>query len=291
MIFIVGIVLIYVYREQSYVPKKIWTYWHNPDSIPRVVTKCIETWSKWNPRDEIILLTKKNYKGYVTIPEEIVEHPIFQGNTLRCTDLIQLWTLSEHGGIWIDSSTILRRSLNWVFPSYLPQNKEFSGFYMNAYTHPEKPPVIENWFMACVKGSSFIRLWKDEYSQIARYPSVDVYVKSRIRMGVDPQGINDPIYLAMHIAGQKVLQIDQYAIDTLLLRKAEDGSVYRSKKSPEFLSYMPHMTGPVEYAVKAAWNSEKAVEGLCGSSYDIVVLRDSERKVLEKREDIQACLF
>jgi hypothetical protein len=288
-IIVIGIIVIYFNREQPYHPKKIWTYWDNPDSIPKTVTKCMSSWAKWNPRDEIVLLTKKNYKGYVTIPQEIATHPNFNDNPTRFADLVRIWTLAEHGGIWIDSSTIVNTSLSWVYPWYINGDKEFSGFYLDGFTEEGKTPVIENWFFACTKGSPFVRAWRDEFSQMARYQSVEIYVTSRIRMGVDPQKISNTTYLAMHIAVQKVLQIDRYPMDTLLLRKAEDGSLYTNDK--KIVSYFPHMTGPYEYLVKAKWNSEKAIEGLCGSSYDMVKLRGAERKVLETRDDIQECLF
>ena len=50
--------------------------------------------------DDGIVLTSKTYKGYVTIPEELVGHPIFTLDAKRFHDLVCLWTLAEHGGVW-----------------------------------------------------------------------------------------------------------------------------------------------------------------------------------------------
>jgi hypothetical protein len=196
------------------------------------------------------------------------------------SDLIRIWTLAEHGGIWMDSSTILNAPLSWVFPWYA-ETKEFSGFYLDGFTKNQMYPVIENWFLASRKESEFMKRWRDEFSQMARYPSVEVYVKSRIRMGVDPQGIKDPIDMAVHIAAQKVIQIDRYPIDTLLLRKAEDGSVLNS--------YTFSKEAPFEYLAEAKWDSEKAVGGLCNRVYPIVTLREKEQKIIEGRDDIMMC--
>ena len=52
-----------------------------------------------------IVLTSKTYKGYVTIPEELVSHPIFTLDKKRFHDLVCLWTLVEHGGVWITPPT------------------------------------------------------------------------------------------------------------------------------------------------------------------------------------------
>jgi len=254
-----------ILEKKSYnlAPKKIWTYWDNPAKVPKTVRMCMKGWAKWNPGYEIVLLTKKNFKGYVTIPLRILGNPNFHDNPTRFADLVRIWTLAEHGGIWIDSSTILKQSIDsWLFPHYA----EFSGFYINGFTKNPAYPVIENWFFACNKGSPFVRLWRDEFSKIADYANVVEYAKSREKMGVDLQGIDNPVYLAMHVAAQKVLQLDQYPLDSLYLQRAEDG--------------------PFRYLVDAKWNSEKALSLACyDSQYQgpIMKMRGNERKVLEEK--------
>jgi hypothetical protein len=268
LIFIILIVIIFigmalVFRERknyNQAPKRIWTYWDREDRIPKTVKMCMRGWAKWNPDYEIILLTKKNYKGYVTIPEELTSHPNFNDMPARFADLVRVWVLAEHGGIWIDSSIILKAPLDdWLFPKYA----EFSGFYIDGMT--KTTPVIENWFFACNKGSPFVKKWRDEFSKIAQYSCVEQYVNSRIQMGVDIEKITIPIYLAMHVSAQKVLQLDQYPMESMILRKAEDG--------------------PFRYLVDAKWDSEKAVRAAClDPSYQtpILKLRGGERSVLEK---------
>ena len=271
LIFIILIVIIFIgmalaFRERknyNQAPKRIWTYWDREDRIPKTVKMCMRGWAKWNPDYEIVLLTKKNYRGYVTIPEELTSHPNFNDMPARFADLVRVWVLAEHGGIWIDSSIILKAPLDdWLFPKYA----EFSGFYIDGMT--KTTPVIENWFFACNKGSPFVKKWRDEFSKIAQYSCVEQYVTSRIQMGVDIEKITIPIYLAMHVSAQKVLQLDQYPIESMILRKAEDG--------------------PFRYLVDAKWDSEKAVRAAClDPSYQtpILKLRGIERNILEKGID------
>lgn len=246
-------------------PKIIWTYWDYPDKMPKTVKMCMEGWKKFNPDYEVILLTKGNYKKYVTIPEEIVSEPNFSDNPTRFADLVRVWTLAEHGGVWIDSSIILKESLdNWLFP----RPAEFSGFYIASFTKKGLPPVIENWFFACNKGSEFVRRWRDEFSQIGKYPSVEKYVESRKEMGVNYEGINGPIYLAMHVSAQKVLQIDKYPLDTLILRKAENG--------------------PFRYLTENGWDSERALKFACKNKQyqsPIMKMRGCERGIIEQKID------
>ena len=271
LIFIILIVIIFIgmalaFRERknyNQAPKRIWTYWDREDRIPKTVKMCMRGWAKWNPDYEIVLLTKKNYKGYVTIPNELTSHPNFNDMPARFADLVRVWALAEHGGIWIDSSIILKAPLDdWLFPKYA----EFSGFYIDGMT--KTTPVIENWFFACNKGSPFVKKWRDEFSKIAQYSCVEQYVNSRIQMGVDIEKITIPIYLAMHVSAQKVLQLDQYPMESMILRKAEDG--------------------PFRYLVDAKWDSEKAVRAAClDPSYQtpILKMRGIERSVVEKGID------
>ena len=262
IILIYGFTYSFLYKDYNQAPKKIWTYWHNSD-IPKTVKMCMEGWKKYNPEYEIILLTKKNFFSYVNIPIEISSHPNFNDSSARFSDLVRIYALAEHGGIWIDGSILLKAPLDWLFPKYA----EFSGFYLESFT--KTTPVIENWFIACNKGSPFIKLWKDEFTNIANYVTVEKYVESRKNLGVDFEKINDPIYLAMHVAAQKVLQIDKYPLDSLILRKAEDG--------------------PFKYLVDAKWDSEKALRLACSNKkyqFPIMKMRGAERNVLEKEPDL-----
>lgn len=259
------VVLAWIHRPRTNynrVPKKIWSYWDNPDNIPKTVKLCMESWKKHNPDYEIVLMNKKNFKGFTTIPTYLSTHYSFHDTDARFSDLLRLYTLAEHGGVWIDSTILLKEPLdNWLFPRY----GEFSGFYLELFTKPNSPPVIESWFLACNKGSPFMKQWRDEFAQIVQYRDVPQYIESRKKMGVDFQNINDPVYLAVHIAAQKVLQLDRYPTDHFMLRKAEDG--------------------PFQYLVQAKWDSEKALRLACLNKkyqWPIMKMRGVERKVMEK---------
>ena len=148
-------------------PKTIWTYWDEPEHLDRkkrLSDHAQRSWKQHHPDYEVIVLTKKTYQGYVTIPEEIRAHPALNPDYLP--DLIKLWVLAERGGVWMDPTVQLTKPLD-LFPKYA----EFSGF--------QSEGVIDPSVMACNKGSPFMIMWRDEFSQIVRYPSVDKYVESR----------------------------------------------------------------------------------------------------------------
>ena len=185
-------------------------------------TLCVETWRKYNPNYEVIFMYKENYSQYVDIPDEIAKHPNFNDSHARFADLIRLYVLAEHGGVWCDASILLKDSLdNWLFPHLA----EFAGFYFGLHQKEGFPPQLITWCFACCVDSPFMKLWRDEFIQISNYNSIDEYVESRRSMGVDFQNIHDPNYLACDVASQKVFQIDKYPYENFIIRKAEDTAV------------------------------------------------------------------
>lgn len=152
-----------------------------------------------DPRDELVILTKKNYKGYVVIPEDISEHPVFTINNQRFRDLICVWILAERGGIWINPTTHQERGGIWINSSLelaYHSNKEFNGYYT--------PHGIDTRYMECKKRTPFISAWRDEYSRMAQFPSVERYLESRsvgnIRYeNMDPLMVACKLILPVHI--------------------------------------------------------------------------------------------
>lgn len=253
-------------RNYNQVPKKIWTYWDNPDNsevnkLPKAVKLCMDSWKKHNPDYEIVLLTKKNYQGYITIPDEIKTHPHYNDSAARFSDLVRLYALEEHGGIWIDSSVLVKESFNkWLFPRYA----EFAGYYMGSITVDKNYPTLESWFLAANKNSQFIKLWKDEFLQMVNFRDIQGYLDSRKKMGVNFEKIRDPHYLAIYVAALKVLQVDKYPQDSLILRDSEEG--------------------PFRYLRDVLWYPEKAMNLAClDRSYQtpLMKMRSDERQVLE----------
>ncbi len=242
-------------------PKTIWTYWDNPDKMPKVVKMCMDSWKKYNPEYKVILLTKENYKKYLSIPPAIISNPNFNDSPARFSDLLRLYALAEHGGVWIDSSILLKEPLDtWLFP----KPAEFSGFYFGGFTKDTLPPVIESWFLASNKNSEFMQMWRDEFVEMAKFKTVKQYVESRKAMGVDVEKIDNPEYLAIHVAAQKVLQIDKYPLSSLVLRKAEDG--------------------PYKYLAEGDWDSATGLELACKNRElqgPLMKMRSHERNVLE----------
>jgi hypothetical protein len=250
----------------SHVPKIIWTYWDNPDTIPKTVKLCMDSWKKYNPNYTIRLLTKANYSEYVHIPNTIAAHPLMNDMPQRFADLVRCYVIAEHGGVWVDSSTLMGESLDsWLFP----RPAEFYGFTIVYGGITDRAPILENWFFAAPAKSPFVIAWRDEFAQLTQFPTNQNYIDSRLAMGVDIRGWHvSPNYLTMHVAAQKLLQIDRYPLDGLML--------------------WPSEKGPFRYVVEHGWNAQKALAAACEDpTYrrPFLKLRGVERAALESELD------
>lgn len=257
-----------LFMKKSYymqVPKKIWTYSDSADRLTKVEKLCIESWKRLQPEYEIIILTPKNIHGYTIIPNHIVSHPIFRESSKRFSDLIRLFVLAEHGGIWMDLRCIINKPFEtWLFPKYA----DYSGFFMENFTlQPGHPHIVES-FIACNKNCDLIRKWRDEFISIIEFPNIAKYIESRIRMNIQlSEHYTDPISNAIQIAIQKVIQIDHYPLQTILLNGLE--------------------SGPMKSLNDAKWNSEKALQLLCSKKKrePLLILREEDCNELNNRID------
>lgn len=210
--------------QENNIPKKIWTFWDSPNP-PKFVNECIQTWKKYNPDYEIILLNKENVSKY--LPEvdfSKIKH-IHGSSTEKFSDMVRLQVLAKYGGIWSDASILcLKPYDSWIPQLQEKKNAEFVGFYIDSFTLPEykeKSPVIESWFFACVENCSLVKDWLNEFLKISDFNSLDEYVENVISRGVNIQNISIPSYLSIHVACQKVLQQPDAKYRFELL-KAED---------------------------------------------------------------------
>ena len=229
------------------IPKKIWTFWDGPS---QGIDLYLKNWAKWNPDYEIVVLTRKNYKGYVTIPERIKTHPNFHDTATRFSELVRVWTLAEHGGVWINLGLMNAPLTTWLFSKYA----EFAGYEHNGILLPS--------FFACNKGCIFMQKWRDEFSTMIDYDNVEEYTKNRTSS--ISNSIQNPIQNAIQVAS--IIALDQLPDrESLIIQNAENG--------------------PYQYLVKAKWDSEKALRMVCqNSAYGtpLILLREQERRIVEQ---------
>jgi len=268
------------------IPRVIYTFWHSKE-LPNLIEKCISTWRRKNPDYEIVILNTINYREYCSIdylPSHLLER---KENHTRLADYIRLAVLKEHGGIWMDSSTICTASLDAII-----QDKRHE-LVLYASDFSSKYPVIESWFIACAKENEFIKLWYQEFViKSQKFKSFKKYVKNELD-GLDTSGdwwkSSVPFhhefgrkrlprlkYFAIHVAAQSVLQKQEYQFRNTIFLDANN------KKN-----------GPLNYVA--------AMQELCSSfavgkvAKPIIKLTKNDRIFLEQNpiieEQILASIF
>lgn len=175
-----------------------------------MVARCIEGWRRLHPDWRIEILNDDSLHQHVSGWSEALEHVSVQ----KRSDWLRLELLRVHGGIWLDASTILTRSLDWVLQQQAQSGSDFVGFYLQRFTQLPAFPVVESWFMAAPAGSAFITAAQQEFTRQVIEQDAQLYLDALKAQGLyerTVQGIDSPVYLAIHVAMQRVLQSPEAA--------------------------------------------------------------------------------
>jgi hypothetical protein len=231
----------------------------------------IDTWKIHNTDYEIIILNKQNLHVYLQ-NIDLLNQTHSNERPERLSDMVRINILKDHGGIWLDASIICNKSLQWVLNLQEKHNVECVLYYAPQFTKTEfmnTSPVPENWFIACIKDSMFIKDWCDEFMNINLYENIDGYISKIVDDDkINIQNINSPNYLAMHVSSQKILQRpNKY---NLLLLDAFNGPfLYQTDNAS---------------SENHEWNLEKSIPSLLSGKYNhvpLIKLRGTDRKYIE----------
>ena len=86
--------------------------WDGEDSMPPIVKACYQALKKYSNGHEINLVTKDNLKDYISLPDYIIKKVEKKKLSLtHLSDIIRMCLLSEHGGLWLDSTVLLTEPL------------------------------------------------------------------------------------------------------------------------------------------------------------------------------------
>lgn len=129
--------------SQEGIPRIVWAYWDG--DVPPLVAKCIESWKKHNPTYKIIVLNKGNLSTY--LPQvDFASMKHVNDSVQRFSDFVRVHVLAEHGGIWIDASTICQAPLDWIQQIQHEKDVEFVGYFTDNMTLPkwrETSPLLK----------------------------------------------------------------------------------------------------------------------------------------------------
>lgn len=147
------------------------------DNAPATVKKCYESVVK-NLGNEykITVITKDNYKNYVSIPQDI-EDKILNGKFYLTkgqipiqflSDLIRLGLLINYGGIWMDATI-------YCTSDKLPDYMVNSDLFLYQILFPYRwcaATTTENWFISAKSNQLILRLIQKCLFDYIRFNSV-----------------------------------------------------------------------------------------------------------------------
>lgn len=154
---------------------KVYTFWEPREKMPYYIKLCMETWKKNLPNAEIVLLDYKNLGEYIDVKEF---NPIlFSGRfSLRqVSDALRVILLVKHGGVWMDTDTIVLSSD--IEKYFLPDEKNRTVFFGNVKAHT---PHIA--FINTPPAAKCMNLWLE-------------YIKERLQT-LTPETVIDSLFLS-----------------------------------------------------------------------------------------------
>lgn len=132
--------------------KVVWMFWDSGlESAPDLVKLSYQTWVKYNPDYQVILLDNDNIQSYLGFDFFAVFNVVtIDLGSAGKSDLLRLYLLSRFGGVWADATTFCKRSLTeWLDISS-------TGFFCFREKSSDDRQLV-SWFIAAYKGHPIIQ--------------------------------------------------------------------------------------------------------------------------------------
>lgn len=207
-------------KQNAVIPKKIWMYWEG--ALSGFVKQCIEQVKQTNPDYEVHFLTPDTVKDFCDIDYERFQHATPQ----QKADLIRFELIYQHGGIWLDASTIIYESLDWI-QELIRENRTSSfAYYRAKNTTITEFPVVENWLLASAAKNIFFKEWFNELAKAIEM-SPKAYLQQLKQTEQQYQDLFQQIgrleYLVAYVACQKVMR---YHLPSMTLINCDKNALF-----------------------------------------------------------------
>ena len=120
----------------------IWVmWWQGEDNAPDLVRMCIESIRRNANGAKVIVITENNFRKYADIPEYIIEkHKKGYVSFAQLSDIMRIFLISRHGGLWLDSTIYVSQPI--------PENI-FSKPLYSLHTEYKKTGFVQNDRIHC----------------------------------------------------------------------------------------------------------------------------------------------
>lgn len=251
-------------KESKPLPKIIWSYWDSPE-FPKLVNDCINNTRIQNPDFNYIIITPQNLCEYLP---DFPNHLKFPSIPYK-SDYIRLSLLKKYGGIWMDITTVLTDSLNWILELQKRHRFDFFAFHNPAMMTENKGyPLIENWFIAANTDSELLNDWWTEFNDVSNTADPGKHYLGT--PSFEEFSYNVPkqfhSYLTNHLSCQKILHSNkQY--NYFLLSAIDEGMFYYYQ-SNSYRAYCMNLTiksvkGKISKIIKLTGSDRREIAAFC----------------------------
>ena len=142
--------------ERLTIPRIVWTLWlQGLDRAPDVVSRCIESWRRWNPTWDIVVLDQRTLHDVAELPRL---DPRTHVTRAALSDIARINLLADRGGIWADATCLCSMPLDEWLPRYAT-----GGFF--AFRSPGRDRYIASWFLATAPRSAIAAAYRDAVNE------------------------------------------------------------------------------------------------------------------------------
>mgnify|MGYP002638350778 FL=1 len=126
---------------------RLFTFWEPKEKMPAYIRLCMQTWKKFLPESEVVLLDYSNLEEW--LGKDVYDEILFRDFSLpKQADAIRCALLKKYGGLWLDADTILTS----------PQVKD--------YLMIDSELVMISKHLAFIKANNNSKIIADWYNQI-----------------------------------------------------------------------------------------------------------------------------
>lgn len=155
----------------------LWTLWlQGFDQAPRVVHICARSWKAWNPTWTIMQLSDENLPEYVD-SKTLAEIRSLEISRQKRANLIRMYLISTHGGVWADATCFCCHPLDSWLPNYMDSGffafrfaadawlRDHNHWGPSALVARSEDRIMSNWFLASARGNVLASTFLEEHKK------------------------------------------------------------------------------------------------------------------------------
>jgi hypothetical protein len=114
---------------QGYIPPLIWVcWWDGIEAMPPLVRACYNSLLKHKNGYKANLITKDNFKNFVSVSEHILEK--LEAGIITVThfsDILRMSLLAKYGGLWLDATILVTGTIQLGNVPFFTVKRDFGG--------------------------------------------------------------------------------------------------------------------------------------------------------------------